>query len=215
MQQAIEYYNQHLSISKALGDEVGERRAYSDLGNAYESLGDFKRASEYRNRDLSIAKELEDKAGEGLAYGNLGKAFRYLGDFKQAIEYHKHYLVIAKELGDKAGEGTAWYSLGRDFEYYGSSVKLYSDVRALLKCEDMWKIAFRNAYQYAYTAFWKIVLNVQKTEEALCVAQQGRAQSLVDLVKLKYNPEILASEAFATKETVFDILTDICTKQFS
>ena len=82
----------YLSIAQAVGDKANEGRVYNNLGNAFQSLGDFNKAVEYHNLDLSIAKELGDKAEEGGAYGNLGNAFQSRGDFNKAVEYHNLHL---------------------------------------------------------------------------------------------------------------------------
>ncbi|XP_078348122.1 uncharacterized protein LOC144633186 [Oculina patagonica] len=217
-EQAIEYHKQHLSIARELGDRSGEGEAYGNLGNAYQSLGDFKQAIEYHKQHLSIAKELGDRSGEGRAYGNLGNAYCGMVDFMQAIDYHKQHLSIAKELGQRDGEGAACYSLGCVLElsgdlhealnYYRSSVKLYNEVRGLLQSEDTWKITFRNAFQHAYDALWRTLLLLEKVEEALCVAEQGRAQALEDLMKLQYACELLDSGSFEPKVKVSDILSN-------
>ena len=68
----------HLKIAKEVGDKHGEGGAYGDLGIAYDSLGDFKKAIEYHKLYLKIAKDVGDKHGEGNAYGNLSKAYRRL-----------------------------------------------------------------------------------------------------------------------------------------
>ena len=73
----------HLKIAKEVGDKHGEGGAYGNLGNAYSSLGDLKKAIEYHNLHFKIAKEVGDKHGEGVAYGNLGNTYRRLGDFKE------------------------------------------------------------------------------------------------------------------------------------
>ena len=86
-----------------MGDRAGEGKAYCNLGNAYNSLGDFQKAIEYHERHLKISKKVGDRAGEGIAYGNLGNAYHSLGDFQQAIEYHERHLKISKEVGDRAG----------------------------------------------------------------------------------------------------------------
>ena len=220
--QAITYHNQHLSIAKELGVRAGEGCAYGNLGNAYQSLGDFKQAIKYHNQHLSIAKELGDRSGEGRAYGNLGNAYQSLGDFKQAIKYHNQDLSIAKELGDRSGEGRAYYCLGSDFEVsgslyealdcYRSSVKFCNELRSLLQAEDVWKISFRNACQSTYTALWRTLVRLKKTDEALCAAEQGRAQALMDLMKFQYGSELLASGSFEHKMTLTDILSSISTQ---
>ena len=93
--------------------------AYGNLGNAHQSLGDFKTAIDYHERHLKIAKELGDKSGEGRAYGNLGNAHQSLGDFKTAIDYHERQLKIAKELGAKSGEARAYRNLGNAHQSLG------------------------------------------------------------------------------------------------
>ena len=70
--------------------------AYSNLGNAYYSLGDFKKAIEYHERNLKISREVGDRAGEGRAYCNLGNAYHSIGEFQKAIECHERHLKISK-----------------------------------------------------------------------------------------------------------------------
>ena len=102
-----------------IGDWAGEGRAYGNLGNAYKSLGDFRKAIEYHENHLKIAIEIGDRAGEGRAYANLGNAFVSLGDFRKAIEYHEKHLKIAIEIGDRAGEGGAYGYLGNAYKSLG------------------------------------------------------------------------------------------------
>ncbi|XP_074611125.1 uncharacterized protein LOC141865723 [Acropora palmata] len=120
---AIQYHEKHLKIAKEIGDRAGEGRAYGNLGNAYQSLGDYQKAIEYHEKDLKIAKEIGDRAGEGGAYGNLGNAYQSLGDYQKAIEYHEKDLKIAKEIGDRAGEGRAYGNLGNAYVSLGDYQK--------------------------------------------------------------------------------------------
>ena len=108
-----------MKIAIEIGDRAGEGRAYGNLGNAFYSLGDFRKAIEYHEKHLKIAIEIGDRAGEGGAYGNLGNAFDSLGDFRKAIEYHEKHLKIAIEIGDRAGEGGAYGNLGNAFYSLG------------------------------------------------------------------------------------------------
>jgi len=102
-----------------IGGCAGEGGAYGNLGNAYFSLGDFRRAIEYHQKGLKIAIEIGDRAREGLAYGNLGIAYFSLGDFRKAIQYNEQRLKIAIEIGDRVGEGGANGNLGIDYESLG------------------------------------------------------------------------------------------------
>ena len=120
---AIQYHEKHLKIAKEIGDRAGEGGAYGNLGNAYQSLGDYQKAIEYHEKHLKIAKEIGDRAGEGTAYGNLGIAYQSLGDYQKAIEYHEKHLKIAKEIGDRAGEGRAYGNLGNAYQSLGDYQK--------------------------------------------------------------------------------------------
>ena len=108
-----------MKIAAEIGDRAGEGRAYGNLGNAYQSLGDYRKAIEFHEKQLKIAKEIGDQAGEGRAYANLGTAYQSLGDYHKAIEFHEKQLKIAVEIGDRAGEGRAYGNLGNGYQSLG------------------------------------------------------------------------------------------------
>ena len=100
-----------------------EGAAYTNLGNAYHSFGDYKKAIEFHHQSLSIAKEIGEKASEGATYTNLGVVYYYLGDYGKAIEFHQQSLSIAKEIGEKASEGKAYTNLGSAYHSLGDYKK--------------------------------------------------------------------------------------------
>ena len=53
-QNAIDRHERDLKISREVGDRARERRAYRNLGNAYYTLGDFRKLIEYHERDPKI-----------------------------------------------------------------------------------------------------------------------------------------------------------------
>ena len=193
---ALDYYLPRLSIAKDLGDKAGEGRAYGHLGSTYQLIGDYDKAMVYYDRRLCIAQELGDKAGEGVAYGNLGTVSQNIGNYMKAIDCHKQQLRIGKEIGDKGMLGIAYSNIGQCFEMlksllealenYQTSVKVFNEMRSLLQSEDRWKIGFRNEYNIAYTGLWRVLLKQEKIGEALAAAEEGRAQSLADLMTSQY-----------------------------
>ncbi len=60
-------------------------RACGNIGNAYNSQGEYVKAIKNHTQDLDIAKEVGDRAKEGRAYSNLGCAYRSQEDFSNAI----------------------------------------------------------------------------------------------------------------------------------
>ncbi|XP_068713280.1 tetratricopeptide repeat protein 28-like [Montipora foliosa] len=210
--QAIEYHHQRLRIAKEVGDRAGEGRAYCNLGNAYQGL------------------EVGDRAGEGRAYCNLGIAYKNLGNFKQAIQYYHQDLSIAKEKAiqyhhqdlricketeDPVALATACYHIGVVHEFFGSlskalnyyrlSIYYFDEVRRLLWLEDAWKISFRDTKGFVYTALWTALLKNGEVDEALCAADQGRAQALADILKMQYTVD----EKPTMKVTISLVMKDL------
>nr|XP_058950987.1 tetratricopeptide repeat protein 28-like [Pocillopora verrucosa] len=177
-----------VEIAKDLGDKTGEGRSYGNL------VGDKEKD---HKQHLEIAKEVGDKAGEGASYGNLGNAYDGLGQFKTAIEYHRRRLEIVKEVGDKDGIAQALCSLATNFErheclqtaldYYISSREIFNNVRASFLLNHNWKISYRNVHKTAYNGVWRVLLLKGEHVKALLAAEEGRAQTLGDIVDLKYN----------------------------
>ena len=217
----LQFVKKRLSIAKKVGDRAGEGSAYGNLGSTYYSLGKLQEAIEYHNQHLSIAKEVGDRAGEGIAYGNLGSDYHSLGKFEEAIEYHSQRLSISKEVGDRDGEGMAYGNLGSDYhslgkfqeakKCYQSSVGVLDIVRSSLKSEDSWKISFRDLHRSSYEGLCNTLLQLNLTHETLCAAERGRAQALVDGLKIQYDVKALSPASIEPEEVISFISKELST----
>ena len=195
-QQASVYFKQHLSIVKKVSDRAGEGVAYGNLGDVEYSLKNFQQAIVYQKKHLSIAKEIREREQEGIAYSSLGMSYLSLHEFHQAIGYLRQFLSIAEEVGNKLLEGKAYFRLAgclvglgcwnEALFYLITSVEILDAIRASCISEDVLKISFRNLCKGAYTCLWRVLLKLQLTDEALYAAEKGRAQALVDALKINY-----------------------------
>ena len=52
----IDYLEKHLKIAITIGDQGAEGGTYGNLGNAYDSLGDYGRAIEYHKKAFENCK---------------------------------------------------------------------------------------------------------------------------------------------------------------
>ena len=219
-QKAINNYEKRLKIAKEIGDRAGEGSGYGQLGSAYDSLGDYQKAIEYHEKCLKIAKEIGDRAGEGGAYGNLGNAYQSLGYYEKAIEYDENFLKIAKRIGDRRGEGHAYHKIGLGLFFleqfkdaadnFRCALGAFSTVRSCLKSKDDWKINFRELYETTYTGLWNSLLRIEKLDEALLAAEQGRAQTLADNLLIQYKlPASLLAATIDLKDMVSLFFTEL------
>ena len=69
-----------------IGDRCREGRACGNLGNAYQSLGDYQKAIEYHEKHLKIGIETGDQAGEGNTFHNIGTGYISLEQFEYALD---------------------------------------------------------------------------------------------------------------------------------
>ena len=56
------------------------------------------------------------------------------------------------------------------------------------------------------STIWRTLIGLEQTDEALLVAEQGRAQMLLDLMKLKYNSQLPVSGLLEPGATIPGIL---------
>jgi len=112
-----------LEAAAAAARKVGERSHegvhLGNLGLAYHSLGETRRAIEYHEQALEIARAIGDRRNEGAWLGNLGNAYRDLGEVRRAIEYYEQALSVAREIGDREGEGNRLGNLGNAYADLG------------------------------------------------------------------------------------------------
>lgn len=108
----IRWREDALAAAKHLMDRSAERAHLGNLGSAYRSLGEYRRAIECYERHLQIAREVGDRRSELQDLSNLGNAHDALGEYGRAMEYFTQQLQIARALDDRRREANALGSMG-------------------------------------------------------------------------------------------------------
>jgi tetratricopeptide (TPR) repeat protein len=101
MQHALKYFEER-------NDIPGQSICYNNIGNIYQSLGQYQKALEQFEKALVIAKEIGDKGGESTCYANIGNIYQSLDQYQKALEYQERALTIFKEIGNRNGESTSY-----------------------------------------------------------------------------------------------------------
>ncbi|MDB9312549.1 tetratricopeptide repeat protein [Spirulina sp. CS-785/01] len=113
--EAIEVYQQSLTIEREIGYRRGEANSLNGLGHAYYFLGRCTEAIEYHQQSLTIEREIGRREGEANSLNNLGNAYDSLGRCTEAIEYLQQSLTIHREIGNRGGEASSLNGLGNAY----------------------------------------------------------------------------------------------------
>jgi CHAT domain-containing protein/Tfp pilus assembly protein PilF len=133
---ALRSWQQALQLYRELKYRPLEGRVLSNLGSAYDALGNYSKAIEYHEQALTIAREIKDRFTEGVVLGNLGNSHRVLGGYEKSINYQEQRLAIAREIQDRQGEGAALGNLGNAFFSlgdYSKTINYYEQALAILR----------------------------------------------------------------------------------
>ncbi|XP_075590272.1 uncharacterized protein LOC124497851 [Dermatophagoides farinae] len=96
---AIDYMQQDLQVTRALGDILGECRAHANLGSAYFAKCSYKEALASHRYQLVLAMKHKHSEQAALALTSLGHVYSAIGDLKNALSSHQQCLQIIKQLG--------------------------------------------------------------------------------------------------------------------
>ncbi|MEH2145442.1 CHAT domain-containing tetratricopeptide repeat protein [Nostoc sp.] len=195
---ALEYYQQALAIRKQIGDKAGEGTTLNNIGFIYDSLGQYPKALEYYQQALAICKQISNRSGVGNSLNNIGFIYNSLGQYPKALEYYQQALAIRKQIGDKAGEGTTLNNIG----FLDYNLKQYANAeRNLLAAVEIWeslrpgltdesKISIFETQEVTYRNLQIALVAQQKTNQALEVAERGRAKAFIELLASRLSPDL-------------------------
>ncbi|XP_064194617.1 G-protein-signaling modulator 2-like isoform X2 [Anguilla rostrata] len=164
---AMEFHHHDLTLTRTIGDRLGEAKASGNLGNTLKVLGRFDDAVICCQRHLDISRDLHDRVGEARALYNFGNVFHAKGksicwsgvdpgDFpeeamtalRRAAEFYEANLSIVKELGDRAAQGRTYGNLGNTHYLLGNfrNAVVSHEQRLLIAKEFGDRSAERRAY---------------------------------------------------------------------
>ncbi|RYH64135.1 MAG: tetratricopeptide repeat protein [Alcaligenaceae bacterium] len=146
-QTSAEYFQQALTIARAINDRQGQASHLGNLGQIHLELAQAQlerreenqfKATDYFQDAIEIAKEIGERELEGRLLGSLGllrlrsqmlTGYTHEG-FIDAIELFENAIAIAREKDDRRGEASHLGSIGGAYELMASmSMSLPSFVR--------------------------------------------------------------------------------------
>lgn len=135
---ALEYHRHDLTLTRTIGDELGEAKASGNLGNTLKLLGRYDEAVVCCQRHLDITRAMYDKVGQARALYNFGNVYHAKGKsicwsgaepgefpeearvaLRKAAQYYEANLSLVKELGDRPAQGRTYGNLGNTYYLLG------------------------------------------------------------------------------------------------
>ncbi|HEY9612027.1 CHAT domain-containing tetratricopeptide repeat protein, partial [Allocoleopsis sp.] len=154
-------------------------------------------------QSLPIARSLKTPLEEGSALGELGLAYSSLGNYAKAIDYHQQSLAILREIGSKGGEWRTLNYLGYSLLKSGNlreaenilltGIKVGETLRERLGKNDTFKVSIFEGQRYTYSLLQQALIAQNKTNEALEIAERGRARAFVELLANRFTPSTTES----------------------
>ncbi|NET08396.1 MAG: CHAT domain-containing protein [Symploca sp. SIO2B6] len=211
--QAQSYYQQSLAIAQDINDQESQAYNFQNLGSSYytQSVDYYlqgkisqsqaqeyvRKAREDFQNSLAIAKEINNRRLEGEVLVNLGMTHEKTGDYTSAFKYYQEGLAIAQALGRRRLEATALNNLGHALFNSGKLIEAETKVRQALEIleslrpglPDADKVSIFDTQVSKYNLLQQILIAQGKIEEALEIAEQGRARAFVELIAQRLSPE--------------------------
>lgn len=198
--QALKYYQQALTIFQELPDRTGEGKTLNNIGAVYGNMRDYPKALEYYQQALTIEREMNDRTGEGKTLNNIGEIYRNRREYPKALESYQQALGIIQKVGAPAEEGIILNNIGglygniREYEkakrYLFDAVKVFESVRRQ-DLTDTDKVSIFERQTSSYRMLQEVLIAQQKMNQALEIAERGRARAFVELLarKISDNPD--------------------------
>ena len=188
--EAIKYYQQSLDNARKIGFREAEGNALNNIGSNYHVQRKYKEAIAYYEQALTVAKELKNPRLEGAAVGGMGLAYVFLEEYDKALSLQEQSWQLAKQIGDRRLEAMTlanWgYTLWRSQKYaeaeqkFLTSLNLLESLRSNLSDGD--KVSIFDTQLHAFNLLQLIMVAQGKPEEALEIAERGRARAFAELL---------------------------------
>lgn len=110
--QAQDFMEKGLALSRALGDPLMESKLLNTIGMFYTDQRNLALATENFEQSLALARRVGDLRLQAPPLANLGLVALQRSDFLAALQYSEQSLALARQIGARDGETVILANLG-------------------------------------------------------------------------------------------------------
>jgi tetratricopeptide (TPR) repeat protein len=114
---SMSYARQGYLLSEKINYKKGKALCLNNIGNVYQSQGNYKKAIENYQNALYLYSELNDRYRFSICLNNIGSSYACLSDFSTALKYFFNSARLSELIKNKKGLGLCYNNLGN---VYGS-----------------------------------------------------------------------------------------------
>jgi len=194
--QAIALQQQHLDLARQTKDLKAEALALANLAGAYYFQGNYVQAIALYEKawDTVWNNNLQDAELLYLPRGNQGLAQFQQGNLTKALDLYQQYYRHVSSRSNRRGEGVAknnaavlrWQQGDRAAAEKGfrEAIDLWETLRSRQSTNNTYKITLFETQQTPYLNLQKLLIEQNKPEAALEIAERGRAQAFLEMLRL-------------------------------
>lgn len=93
--------------------------AYNNIGNIYETKGNYAEALKYYFSSLELSERVKDSVNTAKAYNNIGGVYYYMKNFNEALKNYQIALKIKLAVGDKIGLSSGYANIANVYSEKG------------------------------------------------------------------------------------------------
>jgi len=191
--EAKDYHQQAITVDRATGNREAESTALNNLAQDYHALKQYAESLKIHIQSLTIKQSIGDRAGEAYVLNNIGQDYSSVDEIEKSLIYYRQATAIAHSIKYLETEGVALnnqgialYRLDRLPEAEAqlrAAISIWESLRAGLVDRD--KISLQDRIKGTYDLLQKVLIEQNKFQAALEIAERGRARVLAELLASK------------------------------
>ncbi len=198
---AAQLQRESLELARQRGDRPAQIQALGNLGGAYYFMGDLDRAIELYERAIQIAFEINESRMSAIINCNLGLARFLRGDLRSDDGFYNQLMLkLNSQARLQVGRlgGTVRNNYGVMAAEYGQPAKAeklftegmeqWETARQNLGNNDAYKVSFLETQGAIYKNLQRFLIQQNRPEAALEIAERGRARVFVELLARNLAP---------------------------
>ncbi|WOH39069.1 ATP-binding protein [Thalassotalea fonticola] len=188
---AIQILPQIISDRTEIDDKAGLALAYSDLGLAYKSAGQFELAEKNTLKALAYYESKNEGYHIASQHNNLSALYNETGRVDKAIEFGKSCVQLSEEFDHQIALGNCYYELAMGYFYKGDYAQ---------------SLVFTDLSNYiAVSSQYKALLNGNLALYALLKAAQDKPREAIDTYQLfQHEKDKDANQALNEELAIFE-----------